>query len=77
MTELLCQGMGFDAIWISPVTKQIDDPSRAYHGYSQQDLYQLNSNFGTPQDLKDLASALHAKNMVNNYSRWNTMYASS
>ncbi|KAL8684243.1 MAG: hypothetical protein Q9224_006495, partial [Gallowayella concinna] len=57
------QGMGFDAIWISPITKQIDDPSRAYHGYSQQDLYSLNERFGTSQDLKDLASALHTRDM--------------
>ena len=57
------QSMGFDAIWISPITKQIDNPSRAYHGYSQQDLYSLNQNFGTEQDLKDLAAALHAKKM--------------
>ncbi|MCJ1230078.1 hypothetical protein MMC12_006749 [Toensbergia leucococca] len=57
------QGMGFDAIWISPVTKQIDDPARSYHGYSQQDLYQVNQNMGTPQDLKDLAAALHGRDM--------------
>ena len=56
--------MGFDAIWISPIVKQIDDPSRAYHGYSAQDLYQLNSNFGTADDLKALASALHEMDMV-------------
>ncbi|KAK4698142.1 hypothetical protein P7C71_g17, partial [Lecanoromycetidae sp. Uapishka_2] len=55
--------MDFDAIWISPITKQIDNPSRAYHGYSQQDIYQLNSNFGTEQDLKDLSAALHARGM--------------
>ncbi|KAL8800036.1 MAG: hypothetical protein Q9200_007373 [Gallowayella weberi] len=57
------QGMGFDAIWISPITKQIDDPSRPYHGYSQQDLYELNERFGTSRDLKDLAFALHARDM--------------
>jgi len=57
------QGMDFDAIWISPITKQINNPSRAYHGYSQQDLYQLNSEFGTMQDLKDLSAALHARGM--------------
>lgn len=57
------QSMGFDAIWISPITKQIDDSSRAFHGYSQQDLYSVNQNFGTEQDLKDLAAALHAKDM--------------
>ncbi|KAL8688258.1 MAG: hypothetical protein Q9218_005788, partial [Villophora microphyllina] len=58
------QGMGFDAVWISPVTKQIDDPSRAWHGYSQSDLYDINDKFGTAEDLKDLAGALHSRNML-------------
>lgn len=56
--------MGFDAIWISPITAQIDDPSRAYHGYSQQDLYTVNTNFGSYEDLQSLSSALHARGMV-------------
>ena len=71
------QGMEFDAIWISPITKQIDDPARSYHGYSQMDLYQLNSEFGTAQDLEDLSAALHARGMylmvdvVTNHFGWN------
>ncbi|KAK5125461.1 hypothetical protein LTR85_000570 [Meristemomyces frigidus] len=52
--------MGFDAIWISPVTKNTAD---GYHGYYQTDLYSLNSNFGTAQDLKDLSQALHDRDM--------------
>lgn len=61
------QGMGFDAVWISPVTEQIQGNTSegyAYHGYWQQDINSLNSNFGTAQDLKDLASALHSRGMV-------------
>lgn len=54
------QGLGADAVWISPVTKQVPD---AYHGYSQTDLYALNEHFGTAQDLKDLSNALHARGM--------------
>lgn len=54
------QGLGADAVWISPVTKQI---ANAYHGYSQTDLYSLNDNFGTAQDLKDLSNALHERGM--------------
>lgn len=53
-------GLGANAIWISPITKNVP---KAYHGYSQTDLYALNDNFGTAQDLKDLASALHARDM--------------
>lgn len=54
-------------IWISPVTFQLQGNTvdgEAYHGYWQQDLYQINSNFGTPGDLESLASALHDRNMV-------------
>lgn len=56
--------MGFDAIWISPVVEQVDDPTRAYNGYSAKDIYSLNSNFGTAADLTGLASALHSRGMV-------------
>lgn len=52
--------IGADAVWISPITKNVP---KAYHGYSQTDLYALNDNFGTAQDLKDLASALHERDM--------------
>lgn len=52
--------LGANAIWISPITKNAPN---AYHGYSQTDLYALNDNFGTAQDLKELASALHARDM--------------
>ena len=35
----------------------------SYHGYWQQDLYRLNSNFGTADDLKALSTALHSRGM--------------
>lgn len=61
------QGMGFDAVWISPVTKQLEGNTAdgsAYHGYWQQDIDQLNENFGTASDLQNLAAELHSRNMV-------------
>lgn len=61
------QGMGFDAIWISPVTKNIEGPTaygEAYHGYWQQDIYALNDHFGTSEGLKRLSRAVHSRNMV-------------
>ncbi|KAL1310491.1 hypothetical protein AAFC00_000779 [Neodothiora populina] len=73
------QGMGFTAIWISPVTFQVQgttDAGEAYHGYWQQDLYQINSNFGTASDLQSLASVLHDRGMylmvdiVVNHNGW-------
>lgn len=60
--------MGFTAIWVSPVVEQVADPSRGYTGYAAQDLYALNSNFGTAADLQALATALHDRNMVSIYS---------
>ncbi|GME28447.1 hypothetical protein GTA08_BOTSDO06744 [Neofusicoccum parvum] len=61
------QGMGFTAIWISPVVKNLPEDTgygEAYHGYWQQDLYSLNENFGTADDLKALAAELHDRGMV-------------
>ena len=60
------QGMGFTAIQISPVDKNIpqDTPyGESYHGYWPMDKYSVNTNFGTPQDLKNLADALHNRGM--------------
>jgi alpha-amylase len=60
------KGMGFDTLWISPVVNNIGGTTgegEAYHGYWSLDVSQLNSNFGTATDLKDLATALHAKGM--------------
>lgn len=51
-------GMGFDAIWISPIVKNWPG---SYHGYHCVDLYKINDNFGSEQDLKDLISAAHDK----------------
>jgi len=48
--------MGFDAIWISPIVKNIDC---GYHGYWAFDLNSTNPNFGTESDLKDLVKAAH------------------
>nr|ASA45799.1 Amy13A [Evansstolkia leycettana] len=60
------QGMGFTAVWISPVTEQLPQDTgdgAAYHGYWQQRIYELNANFGTESDLKALATALHDRGM--------------
>ncbi|PFH61471.1 hypothetical protein XA68_17302 [Ophiocordyceps unilateralis] len=52
--------LGFDAIWISPVIKNHDG---GYHGYWAQDLYSINPNFGTADELKSLVNAAHSKDM--------------
>ncbi|KAH9829513.1 Glycoside hydrolase family 13 protein, partial [Teratosphaeria destructans] len=60
------QGMGFDAVWISPITTQVQGDSadgEAYHGYWQTDLYGVNSHFGTAEELQSLSTALHSRGM--------------
>ncbi|KAI0876868.1 alpha-amylase [Hypoxylon argillaceum] len=60
------QGMGFTAIWISPVVKNIDVYTAygyPYHGYWAQDIYSLNAHFGTAADLQALSAALHSRGM--------------
>ncbi|OAA62798.1 alpha-amylase precursor [Niveomyces insectorum RCEF 264] len=60
------QGMGFTAVWITPVTGQFYEPTEdgaSYHGYWQQNIYELNHEFGTAEDLKKLSNSLHARGM--------------
>jgi len=53
-------GMGFNAIWISPICKNKEG---SYHGYHNVDLYQINPYFGSSSDLKDLIKACHSKDI--------------
>jgi alpha-amylase len=42
--------MGFDAIWISPVVENYEDPSTnqyGYHGYWATNWEAVNSHFGS------------------------------
>ncbi|CAK7236002.1 hypothetical protein SCUCBS95973_009458 [Sporothrix curviconia] len=60
------QGMGFTAIWITPVTGQFYEDTgdgTSYHGYWQQDINVLNPNYGAEDDLLALSTALHARGM--------------
>ncbi|KAH3766637.1 acidstable alpha-amylase [Pelomyxa schiedti] len=54
------KGMGFDAIWITPVVKNTDG---GYHGYWTQDFYSVNPYFGSEADLTTLVKACHNNNM--------------
>ncbi|TCD68229.1 hypothetical protein EIP91_011298 [Steccherinum ochraceum] len=61
------QDMGFTAVWISPVNQNYEGPRTpygdAYHGYWIADHSQLNSRFGTAEDLKALSDELHKRGM--------------
>ena len=54
------KGMGFDAIWISPI---IDNLDGGYHGYWARNWEGVNSNFGSKDDLKALVDAAHEKDI--------------
>ncbi|CAB4393545.1 unnamed protein product [Rhizophagus irregularis] len=60
------KNLGLDAIWISPVVKQMDNLTSigvGWHGYWAQDIYQINPHFGTADDLKKLVKAAHDKDI--------------
>lgn len=60
--------LGCDAIWISPIPRQIDDP-HSFHGYWAAVLKQsgddtgLNRYFGTATDLTAFVQAMHQSAM--------------
>ncbi|KAK1598556.1 alpha amylase [Colletotrichum navitas] len=61
------QNLGATAVWISPIVKNIEGniegAGEAYHGFWTQDLYSINTRFGTEADLLELSKALHARGM--------------
>jgi alpha-amylase len=60
------QEMGFTAVQISPIQDNLPQDTiygEAFHGYWPQDLYELNAHFGTADDLKNLVSELHKRDM--------------
>jgi len=54
------EGMGFDAIWISPIVANMEP---GYHGYWATNWEEVNWHFGTEQDLTNLVNAAHARNI--------------
>ena len=50
------KGMGFDAIWISPI---VENAEGSYHAYHTVNFYGINENFGTEQDIHDLIEECH------------------
>ena len=56
------EGMGFNAIWISPIIKNINN-DWSYHGYSGINFYELNSHFGSEEDLMNLITECHKRDI--------------
>lgn len=61
------QNLGVDGIWITPpVANQWWDPwvnYGGYHGYWARNFKEIDEHFGTIEDYRKLASALHQRNM--------------
>jgi glycosidase len=55
------QQLGITTVWITPVYQ--NHGGQSYHGYGATDLYAVDEHFGSLNDLKDLAAALHARHM--------------
>src|SRR5262245_3612068 len=53
------KGMGFTAIWITPVTMQRGIFS--YHGYATYDFYGIDGHLGDMNKLRELVNTAHAK----------------
>lgn len=52
------KGMGFDAIWISPMPENYGDD---YHGYGALNWYNPNPHFGDANSLKSMINTAHSK----------------
>jgi neopullulanase len=55
------QQLGVTTVWTTPVYENHEAGS--YHGYGATDLYRVDEHYGTLEDLKALAAALHARGM--------------
>lgn len=50
--------LGVDAIWMNPI-----HPSQDYHGYTVKNYKEVNPDFGTIDDFKNLIRSAHEKNI--------------
>ncbi len=55
------QGLGANAIWLSPIFKNRQEKNDTYHGYGIQDFLEVDKRFGTKEDLQELVRQAHAK----------------
>ena len=56
------QQLGVTAVWTTPVYRNHGERD-SYHGYGATDLYAVDEHYGSLDDLKALARALHARSM--------------
>lgn len=51
---------GANAIWISPM---VENTPGGFHGYWAKNIYKINPNFGSEEDLKNLISECHRRDI--------------
>jgi glycosidase len=56
------QSLGVTTVWTTPVYKNVPSP-QSYHGYSATNMYAVDPHFGTLDDYRHLADALHRRGM--------------
>ena len=56
------EDLGVTALWSTPLCED-NDARVSYHTYAQSDLYKIDPRFGTNQEYRNLADALHSKQM--------------
>ena len=56
------ENLGVTALWSTPLCED-NDARVSYHTYAQSDLYKIDPRFGTNQEYRNLADALHSKQM--------------
>ncbi|BCU81341.1 hypothetical protein JIR001_11240 [Polycladomyces abyssicola] len=69
------KGMGFNAIWITPVTMQ--KSVNAYHGYWTYDFYSVDGHLGSLAKLQELVQTAHSKGFPSCWTWWPTIRAIS
>jgi len=57
------QGLGANAIWLSPIFKNRQEMPDSYHGYGIQDFLEVDPRFGIAEDLQALVRQAHARGM--------------
>jgi glycosidase len=56
------QQLGITTVWTTPVYSNQGE-AQSYHGYGATDMYAVDPHYGSLDDLKSLAAALHARGM--------------
>jgi glycosidase len=57
------ENLKINTIWLSPIFRsgEEDYPSETMHGYDTSNFYEINKNFGSEDDLKELLKTTHEK----------------